>query len=148
MRGEALLASWPEGIILRPESPPQAQRKMDSNAVRREILAYLSTLPKKLRTRDTNEPEIALALGNCLVWVSGLVESGPAVDQPLTETPTTIHALGKQFCAVAIEMMDHRDAGYPVPKEVERLSRLSAVESCLDAINTRLAHLDLKGGDR
>ena len=115
----------------------------DTHALKREILAYLASLPRKIRTADAREPEIALALGNCLVWISGIIERGePALEQPMTETPVSVHALGKHFRAVALELMDHRDCGYPVPNEAQRIGSL---ESVLESMQIRVQHLE-KGG--
>ena len=105
------------------------------NPVSREILTYLSKLPHKLKNQgDSAAADVALALGNCLCWIAPWVAPGESkIEQPIEETAQTVHALGKQFRAVALAFMDK--PGFQAGKDHAQIALL---DSRIDDLNARL----------
>lgn len=69
----------------------------DLPLVRREILTYLGNFPEKLRNQGISKaPDLILALGNCLCWISSTLDEN---NQPVNPTlcPQSVIELGRQF---------------------------------------------------
>jgi len=99
-------------------------------------------MPRRIRNHETTQADIALQLGNCFVWISGKLDTGPAIEQPLRESPSSIYALGKHFRAVALELMDEKDAGPPAIVTVQHL------ESEMRGLELRLQFLERKAAQK
>jgi hypothetical protein len=85
------------------------------DSVSRTLLTYLGKVPSSLAHSGELTPAqtrrllagLALDWGNCLLWIQPHLESdGPRHEQPLHEAPQSVHALGKQFRAVGLQLWD------------------------------------------
>lgn len=85
--------------------PLEAQFKLDS--VRSNLLTYLGHSPLGLKNHGPDYAgDLALSLGNALVWIAGTVEPYGAIEEPLGRVPSSIHSLGKQFQIVGRGLLD------------------------------------------
>jgi hypothetical protein len=101
--------------------------------IRKELLTYLSRFPSDLQRGRACPGELALQIGNCLVWLSGEIdEAGHHSEQPIGETPQTVTALGKQFQQAGRHLLDSQaEKPHELPcEEIERAkSRIAHLES-------------------
>jgi hypothetical protein len=76
---------------------------MDRNALelrdkfRAEINVYLGPLPKRIRLEHADVGELSLAVGNMLLWLSGVLDSGPMHNQS-----PSMAKLGAEFREVGL----------------------------------------------
>src|SRR4051812_41036926 len=105
----------------------------------RELLSYLGTIPQTLKTQGPRfVGELCVCLGNAVLRMAHDLERGqPELYQPLSEHPTSLYALGKQFRELGLELWDK-----PGDKEVLSLERE------IDLLKTRLALIEQKRGAR
>lgn len=119
----------------------------DVSHVRRELLTYLASVPKTLKDKGPDAAaEVAIALGNALLWLRGTIEPNePPIEVTLDETPQSIYALGKQLRAVGLLMWDKK-----LP--VQTTDRIAQVERDLDSLRVLVSRMGspsnpfIKGG--
>jgi hypothetical protein len=109
---------------------------------KREVLSYLGHLTRLLKGKGPQAcGELAVQLGNFLLFVSHELEkTGPKIEQPLDEAPTTIYALAKQFKRVGVDLWNQE------PRQTEK-QRLEALEVQLASLACQIASLQ-EGGKK
>lgn len=104
--------------------------------VRREVLTYLARLPKTIQESGNDSlGQIAVQLGNALIWLQPILEPGePHIEVPLSETPQTIYALGKQLRQVGLHFWDR--------KKTDVIDRTAEIEAKLKRLELWVSELD------
>lgn len=126
------------------KNPSQAPNKtgpgiliMDTReSICRELLTYLSHLPAKVQKDEITAAELALSLGNALLWIEAWLEPDAIhAEQTLDETAQTVFALGKQFRQAALRSMQNRKsadlAGQVAQAVDEQNARLDRMEKTM-----------------
>lgn len=89
-----------------------------AESISREILTYLGHLPYRFHKDDLKTADLALSLGNCLIWIHHWLEPHkPEIESPLGETPQSLFSLGKQFRAVALLKFEAEKAAGNITRE-------------------------------
>jgi hypothetical protein len=105
-------------------------------AVRREVLTYLARLPKTIQENGPEAiGEVAVQLGNCLLWIHDYFESGEShAETPLHETAQSIYALGKQLRQVGLYWWEKRNNS--------KTDRFDTIEKEIRALQIWIARVD------
>ena len=107
--------------------------------VRKELLTYLSNVPNSIDQDPACIGQIAVSLGNALLWIMPLIEPHThRLETPLGERPETNYALGKQCRAVGLKYWD--------AKKPSGKSKVMAIQETLLTIDERLTRLEAIGG--
>jgi hypothetical protein len=102
-------------------------------SISRELLTYLGTLPKNILNGSQGPEEIAINLGNCLIWISSQLEKGPQIEQGMHESPQSVWALGKQLREAGLEIIRRNQSAQSRMGAEYLESRLHALEEKLEA---------------